>query len=277
MVSDRREGDRIRRGQLANDAIPTISHSDDIPRPIHGNTGRSTEGSTWGGPGRVATDAAGQRRDITGGIDHPDCLVEGVGDIDIVRSIHGHSSRSEEGGIRSDAILKPDIRASGKGRDIRGTVDLSDHIVQVIGYKKISSPIQGYSRGGIESCIRSASIGNSSTTFTRKGRHRSARRNQPDAIVPLISHIDIVRSIHGHSSWAVESGIGSHPVRKTLRPDACKSRDHPVRCDGSDGMVAIISHIESPTTRNGNPIRFVKGGSSSASITESRGPATSKG
>ena len=170
------------------------------------------------------------------GIYPANAVVDDIGDVQVVRPIHGHSPRQVElrccrqSAVPAEAVCS---RSRESGYHTR-RIHFADAVVAPIGDIDIARPVHGSEGRGakLRRCRQSAVPAEAACSRSRESGYHTRRIHLADAVVAPIGDIDILRSVHRHACGEVELRLnrGAAVPAIALRPRSRDRLDCPAGC-----------------------------------------------
>ena len=134
-----------------------------------------------------------------GGGESADGVVDGVGDVEIARGVHGEGLRGVEPRELVGAVRGAEnARRPRKRGDSARAGDLADRVIVGVGNVEISGGINAHSGGMMKTRAGARAIGETVGDWRAgEGGHCAARCEQADGVVAAIRHIEISEIVQG--------------------------------------------------------------------------------
>ena len=153
-------------------------------------------------------------------------VVDGVGNVDVAGSIHGHPVRLIERGLSGETSVARVASGvvPGDGRDdAGGSRHLANHVVTRVRNVEVAGSIHGHAIADVQGCAGSrAPIARIAVVpGTRHRRDGPARRDFANHVVVSVRDVEIAGAIHRHVRRLIELRLGGRPPVACVAPGPC--------------------------------------------------------
>ena len=247
LAGSRDRGDGAREIHPANAVVVGIGNIE-VPPAVHRNATRVVERRLNRRAPVLAEPAHScscDRRDRAGGIDLTNAVVAGIGNIEVAHPVH----RNGLGSLQPFPLDRGDNPCG---------IDLTNAVVAGIGNIEVAHPVHRNAPGVAEPRLnrRPPVTSKPAHSCSCNRRDRAGRIDLANAIVTVISNVEVPAAVHRNAPGVVEPRLNCRPpvTSKPVIPRSCNRRDRAGRIDLANAVVAGIGNIEVARTVQRNTL-----------------------